>query len=207
MLKSELRIWSAATLSTIALGALMWLPVAGSAAEDEDSPLMPVVGFQVERYVGKWYEIVRLPNRFQRDCASDVTAEYAARPDGRITVVNRCREESGAMDESRGVAEVVEPGIGQLDVSFLPQWLSWLPFTKGDYWILELDSQYRYALVGTPDRKYLWVLSREPQLTSGVLHRLLMRAREDGFDIDNLVRDMHTTPDTTDLDQNASTVR
>lgn len=206
MLTSELRIWSAATLATVACGALMWLPVSGSAAEEDDAPLMPVVGFQVERYVGKWYEIVRLPNRFQRDCASDVTAEYAARADGRITVVNRCRDAGGAVDEARGVAEVVEPGIGQLDVSFLPKWLSWLPFTKGDYWILELDSAYRYALVGTPDRKYLWVLSREPELTSSVLHRLLVRAREDGFDIDNLVHDTHSTRNT-DVGQNATTLR
>ncbi|MFT4173849.1 MAG: lipocalin family protein [Rhodocyclaceae bacterium] len=190
MLLTDLKILSAGALAAVAVTGALLLPVAGVAAEDDDNPLMPVVGFDVNRYAGKWYEIVRLPNRFQRQCASDVTAEYAARPDGLITVVNRCRTDEGKMDEARGVAEVVEPGIGQLDVTFVPRWLSWLPFTKGDYWVLELDPAYRYALVGTPGRDYLWVLSREPKLPSEILERLLARAREDGFDLSKLVYDV-----------------
>jgi apolipoprotein D and lipocalin family protein len=190
MLLTELKILSVGALAAVAVTGALLLPIAGVAAEEDDNPLMPVVGFDVNRYAGKWYEIVRLPNRFQRQCAADVTAEYAARPDGLITVVNRCRTDEGKMDEARGVAEVVEPGIGQLDVTFLPRWLSWLPFTKGDYWVLELDPAYRYALVGTPGRDYLWVLSREPKLSSDVLERLLARAREDGFDVSKLVYDV-----------------
>jgi len=115
------------------------------------------------RYVGLWYEIAKIPNRFQDQCARGTTAEYALREDGRITVVNRCVKQDGKTDKAAGVARIVDPVTqAKLEVSFV-SFLGWRPFW-GDYWVIGLDEEYRWAVVGTPDRKYGWVLARTPTL-------------------------------------------
>ena len=104
---------------------------------------------------------------------------------------NRCILADGSFDESVGSARVVpvagQPGAGRLEVRFSPDWLAWLPMVWGDYWILKLDRDYQVALVGTPDRKYLWVLSRAPVLDEPSLRAELDYARTLGFDVDNVV--------------------
>ena len=106
--------------------------------------------------------------------------------DGTVRVVNRCVREDGNFDEAVGTARVVpvagQPGAGRLEVRFAPAWLSWLPMVWGDYWILKLDRDYQVSLVGTPDREYLWVLSRAPRLDDAVLQAELDYARSLGFD-------------------------
>lgn len=156
---------------------LLMLPalcLAGLAA-GADAPLPTVPQVDLARYVGRWYEIARLPNRFQRQCAADTQAQY--RQDGhRIEVINRCRTADGVMDDVRGHAKVVpESGNARLRVTFF-----W-PF-YGDYWILALDEGYTEVLVGAPDRRYAWVLAREPQLPESRLQALLDRAAALGFD-------------------------
>ena len=131
------------------------------------------------RYVGVWHEIARYPNRFQKECRVS-TASYSIRDDGAITVVNRCSTDSGDK-EARGIARVVDPATNaRLRVSFFR------PF-YGDYWILDLGTDYEYAVVGTPDRKYLWILCRTPMMDTRLYGKLLEKIRGQGFDPDRLL--------------------
>jgi apolipoprotein D and lipocalin family protein len=142
------------------------------------------------RYAGRWHEIARLPNRFQEQCAGDVAATYTLRPDGRVTVVNECRKKDGTVTRAEGVARRAEANgpASRLKVRFAPAFLSFLPFVWGDYWIVELDRDYRYAVVGEPSRKYLWILSRRPELDEATYAALTERARALGFDTSRLRR-------------------
>ena len=154
---------------------------------------LPVVApVDLKRYAGTWYEQARLPNRFQRDCAGQVSATYEVRTDGKVDVTNRCVKADGRTESAQGMARVVpvqgQPDAGRLEVSFASRWLDWVPMVWGDYWIMQLDADYQTALVGTPNRKYLWVLSRAPQLEPARLQALLDYARETGFDTAAVVR-------------------
>ncbi|MDP9992474.1 apolipoprotein D and lipocalin family protein [Variovorax boronicumulans] len=155
------------------------------------APLQVVAPVDLQRYAGIWHEQARLPNRFQKSCSGPVTAEYTPQPDGTVQVVNRCVRADGNFNEAIGTARVVpvagQPGAGRLEVRFAPAWLSWLPIVWGDYWILKLDRDYQVALVGTPDREYLWVLSRAPRLDDATLQVELDYARSLGFDADKVV--------------------
>ncbi|MBT2303219.1 lipocalin family protein [Variovorax paradoxus] len=154
------------------------------------APLQVVAPVDLQRYAGLWHEQARLPNRFQKQCAGPATAEYTLLGDGQLEVRNRCILEDGSFEEAVGVARVApvagQPGAGRLEVRFAPEWLGWLPAVWGDYWILKLDRDYQVALVGTPDRKYLWVLSRAPRLDDAALDAELGYARSLGFDVDKV---------------------
>lgn len=157
------------------------LALGGCAGIDrpDTAPVRSVESVDLTRYVGKWYEIAAFPMFFQRKCVGDTTAEYSIRPDGDIAVVNRCRTDAG-FDEAVGRAWAVEgTGNARLKVSFF-----W-PF-RSDYWIFGLDEAYRWAVVGNPDRKYLWVLSRTPRLPREQLDRALDAATRQGFDVSAL---------------------
>jgi apolipoprotein D and lipocalin family protein len=164
-----------------------------SAAPERARPLRVVADVDYQRYAGTWYEIARLPNRFQRACAGDVTATYAPRPDGRIAVTNRCRESDGRIREAEGIARRVE---GQprsvLEVRFAPALLSFLPAVWGDYQIIELGADYDYAVVATANRSYLWILARRPEMDRELYQQLLDRIREQDFDVSALTITAHT---------------
>jgi apolipoprotein D and lipocalin family protein len=149
-----------------------------------------VPNVDLERYAGTWHEIARLPNRFQGRCVSNVTANYKLRKDGRIDVVNRCRVKEGGVIEARGVARVV--GKGQpnsvLKVRFAPTWLSFLPQVWGDYQIRALAEDYSYAAVGSPDFRYLWILSRTPEMEASTYQDLVQKMRAQGYDVDRLLK-------------------
>jgi apolipoprotein D and lipocalin family protein len=149
------------------------------------TPLPTVGTVDLDRYYGTWYEIARLPNRFQSMCVSDTQAVY--RPDGHeLSVVNRCRTADGSFKQAKGIARLVEGSNGaKLRVSFFR------PF-YGDYWILQLDPDYRWVLVGEPGRQYAWVLARAPQLDAVTLETLLSRAAALGFDRQAFLRTPHT---------------
>lgn len=156
-------------------------------AEGRQEPVQVVPSVDLARYVGKWYEIAHLPAWFQRDCTGDTTATYTLRPDGRITVLNQCRKADGKMKSAKGVAKLASKTgpNSKLKVTFF-----W-PF-YGDYWILDLDPEYRWAVVGEPNRKYLWILSREPELDRAVYEQLVARAAKQGFDVSRLIATRHS---------------
>jgi apolipoprotein D and lipocalin family protein len=148
-----------------------------------------VAAVDLDRYVGKWYEIARFPNSFQSDCAGNVTAEYVKRDDGDIDVINRCKTAGGATDEAVGRAKVEDPASNaRLKVRFAPAWLSWLPFVWADYWVVDLAPDYSLAAVGGPDRDYLWLLSRTPELPEAVYEALVNRVTAKGYDTSKLVK-------------------
>jgi apolipoprotein D and lipocalin family protein len=151
------------------------LALAAGAALAEPAPVQTVAAVDLGRYAGKWYEIAAYPMFFQRQCLGDTTAEYAKRSDGDLSVVNRCRTEDG-FDEATAKAWPVEGGgNARLKVQFF-----W-PF-RADYWVIGLDADYRWAVVGNPGRKYLWILSRTPKLPKEQLDAALASARAQGYD-------------------------
>lgn len=147
----------------------------------------PVPEVDLNRYAGTWHEIAHLPMFFQRHCVGDITAQYTLQPDGKVGVRNACRTRDGSMDASEGVARPVPGKPGALQVRFAPDWLSWLPMVWADYWVVELDPDYRWAVVGGPSTKYLWVLSREPSMERTLFEQIRDRARERGYPVDKLV--------------------
>lgn len=168
----------------IALGAL----AISSMAVASDGKPQTVQQVDLTRYAGTWYEIARFPMYFQRKCASDVTATYGQLSNGNVSVLNQCRKANGEMIASKGEAKAVDSTNTKLKVSFLPQGLRWIPFTKGDYWVLKLDNDYQTALVGGPNRKYLWILSRTPHLDEATYQEYVNTAKQQGFDVTKLER-------------------
>ncbi len=170
-------------LVALAVSATLLTPAAlpAWAADSEgDSTVEVVNNVDLTRYVGLWYEIAKIPNRFQKKCARGTTAEYTLRADGRITVANRCYREDGKLDDAKGEAKIVDPATNaKLEVSFV-SFLGWRPFW-GDYWIIGLDQDYRWAVIGTPDRKYGWVLSRTPTLDEGTLDVVFAVIERNGY--------------------------
>jgi len=156
----------------------------GASASADSLPVRSVAQVDLTRYAGKRYEIAAFPMFFQRRCIGDTTAEYRLRPDGDVEVVNRCRTETG-FDEAVGKASAVSgTGNAQLKVSFF-----W-PF-RADYWVIGLDDAYQWAVVGNPNRKYLWILSRSPQLSNDQLDKALQAAASQGFDLSRLKYTSH----------------
>jgi apolipoprotein D and lipocalin family protein len=162
-------------------------------ANKSDAPLRVVSNIDLSRYSGQWYEIARLPNRFEKKCVSDVTANYSLLKENRLRVVNRCRTNNGRFTEAKGVARLADKNgaNSRLKVRFAPSFLSFLPFVWADYQVIELAPDYSYALVGEPGRKYLWILSRTPQMDEVSYRKLTDLAASQGFDVSRLVRTKH----------------
>jgi apolipoprotein D and lipocalin family protein len=162
---------------------LLALTAPASAGEKNDRPLETVASVDLERYLGRWYEIASYPAWFQKSCTA-VTADYSMREDGLIEVVNSCRKGGldGKLKASRGRAKVVdETTRAKLSVSFFgPFW--------GPYWIIDLDPDYQWAVVGVPKRKYLWILSRTPQMSETLYEEILSRLPAQGYDPARLER-------------------
>ena len=138
----------------------------------------------LKKYAGTWYEIGRLPMYFQRNCASDVTANYTEKTDGSgIIVTNKCVQKDGSGITSEGIAKPVDESGSKLKVTFLPSWIRWLPVGRADYWVLARDADYKTALVGTPDKKYLWLLARSPNVTQETYAKYRQIAQQQGYDL------------------------
>jgi apolipoprotein D and lipocalin family protein len=153
------------------------------AGGEEPKPLEVVPYVDLGRYIGTWYEIATIPQRFQKDCVA-VTATYTLRDDGAIAVLNKCRKKTldGELKEANGKAWIVDKKTNaKLKVQFF-----W-PF-KGDYWVIELDADYQCAVVGHPGRKYLWILSRTPQMDESLYQDLLQRIANKGYDVSLIKR-------------------
>ena len=150
-------------------------------AQDMTQSLFTVDSVNLTKYAGLWYEIAKIPNRFQKSCARNTTAEYKLRDDGKIDVINKCIEEDGDTNKVEGIAKVVDKkSNAKLEVSFVR--ILGIQLFWGDYWIIGLDKDYKYAIVGTPARKYGWILSRKPALSKGDMNTIYSTLREQGYD-------------------------
>jgi apolipoprotein D and lipocalin family protein len=149
-------------------------------------PLESVPKVDLNRYTGRWYEIAKYPNRFERKCDRNVTATYTLRSDGKISIVNTCTTREGKLTQSNGWAKVVDQKTGsKLKVTFF-----W-PFF-GDYWIIDLSPNYEYAVVGEPSRKYLWILSRTAKMDDKLYAEITGRLAAKGYDASKLERGRQT---------------
>ena len=168
--------------------AAAW-PASAQGTAPATAPLATVPSVDLDRYMGRWYELARFPNRFQSDCIGPATADYQLQPGGTVQVINRCPKAGGKTDEAIGEARRIGPaGSAKLEVRFAPAWLSWLPVLWGDYWVIDLDPAYQLAAVSEPEREYLWVLARQPQVDAATWDALMARLRDKGFDLSRLQR-------------------
>jgi apolipoprotein D and lipocalin family protein len=167
---------------------ILWTPAL--AGNDSSQTLEVVPSVELNRYTGKWYEIARLPNKFQNDCAGEVTATYSLLEGGELAVVNECRQKDGQASRAEGRARLAAQGgpNSKLKVRFAPAWLSWLPSVWGDYWVVDLAPDYSFSVVGTPDRKYLWILSRTPRMDEAQYQRIIEQTAAKGFEISRLIK-------------------
>jgi apolipoprotein D and lipocalin family protein len=162
-------------------GLMLILALAGVAAADEKPPLATVSEVDLARYMGTWYEIAAFPQRFQKGCHC-TTALYEMTDQGYVRVINSCRKDGpqGKLKTAKGKAFIVAgSGNAKLRVQFF-----W-PF-RGDYWIIDLAEDYSYAVVGAPNRDYLWILARTPVMDEVLYQEILARVKDKGFDIGRL---------------------
>jgi apolipoprotein D and lipocalin family protein len=157
-----------------------------------------IPSLDLTRYLGKWYELCRLPIKYEDETATDISARYSLNENGTVRVDNRCFDEDGKPSQSIGEASAVDDSKSRLKVTFLPKFIRWIPFTSGDYWVLKLNPEYQVSLVGTPDRRYLWLLGRRPDLPQDVREEYLTEARRQGFDLGKLIVPRHTGREVTD---------
>lgn len=152
-----------------------------AATGDSTVPLQTVTHVDVNRYMGKWYEIASFPMYFQKGCVAS-TANYTLRTDGDVDVLNECRKNTldGKLKTAKGKAWIVDrKSNARLKVRFF-----W-PFS-GDYWIIDLDADYQYAVIGHPKRTYLWILSRSPQMDPAVYDGIIERLKKQHYDVTRL---------------------
>lgn len=181
----------------ISVGSMGWHANAGDAALSNLAPVQAVESVDLNRYLGKWYEIASYPQWFQKDCTG-TTASYSLRNDGRVKVINQCFKKAldGKKSRAEGVAKIIDKkSNARLSVNFIPPYLRWIqpiiglfrPKDQGNYWIIELDSDYEWAVVGHPSRDYLWILNREPQIDDELFDEILGRIEiKHQFDLSRL---------------------
>ena len=179
------------------IASLLFALVAAVATAQAPSavPLQPRPNLDVAAYMGTWYQVLWYPNRFQKQCVADTAAIYRSLDNGTVEVTNRCRTADGKMDAVIGLARPpagvsrLEAGKLQparLEVSFLPAWLRWTGIGWGDYWVIDLAPDGRYAIVSEASREYLWVLARQPALTSEDNQAIRSQLQALGFDLSAL---------------------
>lgn len=144
--------------------------------------LRPVAGIDLDRYAGRWYEIAKYPNRFQKQCVGNTTANYSLKSNGRLEVINECLKKDGTPDRAVGEAKIADKNNNaKLKVRFAPSILSLLPFVWGDYWVVEIADDYSYSVIGEPKREYFWILARKPEMDAATFQAILRRAESMGF--------------------------
>ena len=162
------------------------------AQQPAPAPPLSLPSLDVAAYMGTWYQVAWIPNRFQKQCVSDTAATYRDRGDGTVEVLNRCKLADGKSDSVLGIARPpagvarIEGGQlkpARLEVSFLPAWLRWTGIGWGAYWVVERPADGRYVIVSEASREYLWVLARQPALTPADDAAIKARLQALGFDL------------------------
>lgn len=183
-------------LLAAAAAAISAAALAAEPATATSTAPQPLPSVDLKAYMGQWYQVALYPNRFQAQCVDSTTATYSLRPDGQVTVLNRCRTQDG-WDDTEGLARPrdgaqVKDGQlapARLEVSFLPRFIRWLPVGWGNYDLLLLGPNQQWAIVGEPTREYLWVLSRTPQLDAAQWLLVEAALRERGYELGRLKRE------------------
>lgn len=185
----------------VVLGLLMPLATAAAVA-NTPPPIAALPTLNVPSYMGTWYQVAWFPNRFQRQCVSDTSATYLQLPGGQVEVLNRCKLADGRFDEAKGLARPAGSQIqgdtlqpAQLEVSFLPPWLRWVP-AWGNYWVIALADDGRYAVVSEPSREYLWILARAPRLQATDETAIRSQLTALGYDLSRWQTHPHSVPPT-----------
>jgi len=186
----------------LAVATFVSLPAAAATVP----PLTSVPSVDLERYQGRWYQIALYPNFFQRQCVSDTTADYTLMADGSVLVLNSCVTADGSTTQALGAARIDEPrktlfnrnplppSTSRLEVRFAPKWLSFIKAVWAPYWVIQLADDYRYAVIGEPDRKFLWILSRTPTLNPQDEATIKGLLQQQGYDPTLLVAETHNQP-------------
>lgn len=159
--------------------ALVLAGCASTSYRDTAQPITTNGPVDLDRYAGLWYEIARFPNSFEEGCVG-VTADYTPNPDGTVTVLNTCIEGTfdGEVSTAEGVSTSTNADNDRLEVTFVP----WLPFAKGDYWILDLTPDYSVVVIGSPKGSTGWILARTPQLGAASLEAAKAVLTRNGYD-------------------------
>jgi apolipoprotein D and lipocalin family protein len=169
-----------------ALAVALWMP---AAAQD----LVTVDKVDMVRYAGTWYEIARLPNKLQRECAGDVSTTFRLRGMRTYDIETRCRRADGSQEVDMGIARVQDTTTNaKMEWRFLPLALAWWPFAWTDYWIVDVAPDYAWAVAAAPSREAMWILARKPELDAATYDRLVAKARALGFDTAKLIRTRHS---------------
>jgi len=172
----------------ILLGAILASMVNLFAQQEKSFMKEPVTvqSVDLKKYTGLWYEIAKIPNWFQKKCVKNTTAFYKTNSNGSISVVNSCINEDGEQTKAEGTARVVDKvSNAKLEVSFVS--LFGINLFWGDYWIIGLDENYTFAIIGTPNRKYGWILNREPQMTKENLEKAFAILRNQGYNPNDFI--------------------
>lgn len=171
-------------MKTLSLMSLLATGLIATAAQAE---VQTVDYVDLTRYVGKWYEIASIPQSFQKQCVGNVTADYTSLSNGQIQVINTCTKSDGSVSVAEGRAEIVDPVTNaKLKVTFV-KFFDWIFSFGGDYWVIGLENNYRYAVVGHPTRDYGWILSREPEMSKGDLLAVSDILKAQGYDTCKLI--------------------
>lgn len=178
------------------IGAALVTGTVASTAQAAAKPaaLQAVPSVDLSRYQGLWYQIAYYPTVFQKQCVSNTTAEYTPGAKGQITVTNTCKTADGSLSTAVGAARIKKPGLfsreaatnAKLEVRFAPEALAWLPLVWAPYWVIQLPDDYRYAVVGEPNRKFLWILSRAPKLSEADRATINATLQQQGYDVSKL---------------------
>ncbi len=149
---------------------------------DNKMPIQTVSSVDLKRYTGKWYEIARYPNKFQKKCVGNTTTTYAPKADGGFSIQNQCVLKDGTIGKADGEAKVIDTtSNAKFNMNFASKFKSFLSSDWDNYWIIDLDSDYQYAAVSDPKRENLWILSRTPELKDAVYQNILRRVEKLGF--------------------------
>jgi apolipoprotein D and lipocalin family protein len=187
--------WGCAVATALVVGVS---PV-GMAQDTKVAPLptlQTVPSVDLQRYMGAWHQVALIPNRFQKQCVANTKAEYALLETGQVRVTNSCTKADGQNEKAEGRARLAKEAKlsdqkslspPKLQVRFAPAWLGWLDAVWGNYWVIQLAEDYRYAVVGEPGREFLWVLAREPKLKPEDRTAIEARLKEQGYDPARLV--------------------
>jgi apolipoprotein D and lipocalin family protein len=188
-------------LTTLILTCLL-AALPAQAQQPTVPPLQALPSLDVAAYMGTWYQVAWIPNRFQKQCVSDTAAIYRDRGDGTVEVLNRCKLADDTADSVLGIARPprgvarIEGGRlmpARLEVSFLPAWLRWTGIGWGAYWVIDLAPDGRYAIVSEASRQYLWVLARQPVLTPADETAIRAKLQALGFDLARVQTHPHGT--------------